>query len=105
MMPELITSSRSKKLAIGNVLMVNRRMNNEGRHWTWRYFFLVTAAKRWAVRGMIIGTHVDNLKDKEIGLGLGDERNTVWFLPEDEWPEGVTAYRMRAIMRGLLPDL
>jgi hypothetical protein len=60
---------------------------------------VVTKHKRWIVRGYVVGTANERLKDKEMTLELSDEKNTVHYLPMEEWPDGVHAFRMALIMQ------
>lgn len=106
-MPELITSVRSRKMEPGAVLQVARRMQDKKtqRTYYWRFFFVVTEHRRGSVHGLIAGAENPNFKDKEIFLSISDERNTVHYLAESEWPDGVIAFRMSMILKGLIEDI
>ena len=41
-------------------------------------------------------------REKPLMLALNDEKNTVYFIPEDEWPDGAHAFRARMILEGKL---
>lgn len=109
-MPELMETGRERDLAPGDVLMVARKIKkpkNGGRPYWWRFFFVVTKHRRWTVRGLVVGTSNENLKHKEIGLQFDDdeELQTMHFLPMEEWPDGVHAFRMAMILQGLIEDV
>lgn len=89
----------------GDVVMVSRAMwdKKTKRPFRWRFFLVVTKQKRWTIHGYVVGN--DKLKDKEIAVSLHDEKNEVQFLPMEEWPDGVHAFRMSMVLRGLIEDV
>jgi hypothetical protein len=109
-MPEIMETGRERNLAPGDVLMVARyikKPKHGGKPYWWRFFFVVTKHRKWLVRGLVVGTANENLKDKEINIEFDDDENkqTIQFLPMEEWPDGVHAYRMRMILGGLIEDV
>lgn len=109
-MPELMETGRERELAPGDVLMCARKISkpkNGGKPYWWRFFFVVTKHRRWTVRGLVVGTENENLKGKEITMEFDDDQSKVviHYLPIEEWPDGVHAFRMAMILQGLIEDI
>lgn len=109
-MPELMETGRERALLAGDVLMVARKIDKPrfgNKPYWWRFFFVVTKHRRWVVRGLVVGTENTSLKGKEINLEFDsdDGKNVIQFLPMEEWPDGIHAFRMAMIMQGLIEDL
>jgi hypothetical protein len=109
-MPELMETGQERKLVPGDVLMCARKImkpKNGGKPYWWRFFFVVTKHRKWLVRGLVVGTSNENLKGKEITFEFDDDdgKNVIQYLPTDEWPDGVHAFRMAMILQGLIPDV
>lgn len=99
-MPELLDPDR--ELAPGDVLMVERKMKDQktGKRWLWRFFLVVdNAALEWSDEawGYIVGN--EKMKDKLYRVDVDDDRNTVHYLPQEEWPDGVHQFRTALILR------
>jgi hypothetical protein len=109
-MPELMETGRERELNPGDVLMVAwwiAKPRNGGKPYWWRFFFVVTKHKRWQVRGLVVGAASESLKNKEIGLKFDDDeqKRVIQYLPMDEWPDGIVAFRMGMVLQGLIPDV
>ena len=88
------------KVEIGDVLMVAREMDDRdrpGRTFMWRFFALVVTKPRRRMYQVLI---LDEKEREPIMLALADSRNTVHYLPPEEWPDGVHALRARTILEG-----
>jgi hypothetical protein len=59
---------------------------------------VVTRHKRWLVMGYVVGN--ERLKGQEMTIKIGDEKNTIHYLPPEEWPDGVHAFRMAMVLKG-----
>jgi hypothetical protein len=99
-----------KSLEPGDVLMVARKMYDDARRkpFTWRYFFVITSHQAFAAwaKGLVVGADNPRLKDKEVSVQLDDEDwGVVHYLPPDEWPDGVHAFRMAMVLKGLIPEI
>lgn len=105
-MPELLDGVRERKLVPGDVIMVARKMRDKvtKKPFDWKFFMVVTKHKRWIVRGYVVGGR-GHLKDNELTLGLDDDKNTAHYLPIEEWPDGIHAFRMALIMQRKIEDL
>jgi hypothetical protein len=109
-MPELMETGRERNLAPGDVLMVARKIMKPkfgAKPYWWRFFFVVTKHKKWLVYGLVVGTENENLKGKEITFEFDDDanKNIIQFLPMEEWPDGVHAFRMAMVLQGLIQDV
>lgn len=96
------------KLEPGDVLMVTRRMldRKTRKPYDWKFFLVVTQHRsRYSsiVKGMIIGATNERWKDEPVTV-LTEDCDTQ-YLPPDEWPEGVHAFRMAMVLKGLIPDI
>lgn len=106
-MPELLKTGRERRLVPGDVLMVARKMHDKQtrRPFEWRFFLVVTRHKRGRVAGMVVGTEHERLKDEELVVAFSDEKNVIQFLPMDEWPDGVHAFRLAMVLKGQIEDV
>lgn len=102
-MPELLETGRDRQLDPGDVLMVSRMVTPKdgGKRFNWRFFMVVVKHKRWLVEGRRVGAP----KGKEAITLTFDDDWTIQYLPMNEWPEGISAFRMAMVLRGLIPDI
>lgn len=95
----------AKNLNPGDVLMVARQMRDkQGKRFVWRFFVVVTRSSRWVIGGIVVGAG-DKIKNKELTFDLNDDRNTIQLLDVSEWPDGIHAFRMAMVLKGLIPDV
>ena len=101
---ELIETGNERQLMPGDVLMVGRpiRHKDTGKSFNWQFFLVVTKHKRWFVKGLRIGAPEGK---EEMSVEISDEQWTVQFVPMEEWPNGIHAFRMAMVFKGLIPDL
>jgi hypothetical protein len=109
-MPELMQTGRERQLAPGDVLMVAKKIMKPKfgtKPYWWRFFFVVTKHRKWFVRGLVLGSANEKLKDKEISIEFDDDEDmlVVQYLPMEEWPDGLHAFRMAMVLQGLIPDI
>jgi hypothetical protein len=96
------------RLKSGDVVVVHIWLDKPkyGKPFMWRW--LGTVVKTIGARGArVIRFGADPGKDEiTIGFGSPTEREDegVWFLPEDQWPDGVHAFRTRLILEGRIDD-
>lgn len=102
-MPELMETGRERQLAPGDVLIVQRKVKpaEGGKPFWWKFFMVVVKHKRWMVEGRRVGAPAGK---EEIRIAF-DDHWVVQFLPMEEWPDGVHAFRMAMILQGLIPDI
>jgi hypothetical protein len=88
-------------LEVGDVLMVTRKMrDNKGKRFNWRFFGCVIEPKRFTARVILLD------RDQTMIVPLYQhEEYTIRLLTEDEWPDGVCALRMKAILEGRLDGI
>lgn len=90
-----------KALGIGDVLMVAMELQDKqrkGKTFTWRYFALVTKTFK---HGRFVEALVLDEKEREPRqLAFFREDTTIQLLDESEWPDGVHAFRTKAILDG-----
>lgn len=95
-----------QRLDPGDVLMVARELTDKktGKPFVWRFFLIVLKhhQMRESVRGLRIGAPDD--QQMTVGISKEDD-NEVWLLDPDEWPDGVVARRMAAILDGKIEGL
>lgn len=102
-MPELLETGRERQLNPGDVLMVSRHItpkDGSKRRW-WRFFMVVVKHKRWAVVGRRVGAPEGK---EDIKLTF-DDSWVIQFLPMEEWPDGIHAFRMAMVLQGQIPDV
>lgn len=99
----------SSVLKVGDVVQIAVQLRDKatGQPFWWKRF----ACVGWAPRSSLVGghrtlfraltlkMHVDMTKDYR-EIDLDDEKQVVTLLPEDKWPQGVVAMRMKAITLG-----
>jgi hypothetical protein len=95
------------RLKVGDVLMVHKKIKPKdgGKPFIWRW--LGTVVKTIGTRGvkMIRFGAPEGKDEMTVGFGsLNDEGEGVWFIPEDEWPDGVHAFRTRLILEGRIDE-
>lgn len=91
-------------LKTGDVLMVAASLKDKttGEPYTWRYFGVVVKANRMSVTVIRIG--VEPPKRDQFSILLSDDRMIIHLLPEDEWPDGIYAFRTRLILEGRIDE-
>lgn len=94
------------ELKVGDVLMVHQEIEPEGeKPFTWKYFAAVCTEPIRRRFACIIGILVLDEKDRKTKLlNLEDHRYSVWYIPPEEWPDGVYAFRTRFILEGRLDE-
>lgn len=106
-MPEELRSHLTRRLQPGDVVMVSREMTDKrtGRPYDWKFFMVVTEHKVRArmLKGIVI-SNSEKFKDQVAKL-TWSAANTIHYLSMEEWPEGVSAFRMSMVLRGLIPDI
>lgn len=91
-----------RELVPGDVLMVARRMRDKktSKPYTWRFFMVVQEHDDWQVTGFVVGS--ERFKDTPFQIAIDDDKSVVQYLAPEEWPEGVLAFRMSMILRGVI---
>jgi hypothetical protein len=90
----------------GDVVMVRRQMRDKAtqKPFTWRFFMvLVYENDDDVIEGYVVGN--ERLKDQPLTIRADDGRNLVDVLDQSEWPDGVHAFRLSMILRGLIPEI
>lgn len=102
-MPELLETGRDRQLDPGDVLMISRKMRDKdtGKRFWWRFFVVVVKHKRWTIHGRRVGAPEGK---EEISLTFDDDW-VIHYLPMEEWPDGLHAFRMAMVLKGLIPDV
>lgn len=100
-MAERMKTGRERQLLPGNVLMVARLVTPKdgGKPYVWRYFMVVTEHWSSVVKG-INTSSTGKFKDREMQLRFYHAE--IYYLPEEEWPDGVHVSRLRLILLGLV---
>ena len=86
----------------GDVLLVTKEMRDKAtdKPFDWRYFAIVVEADRHHIKVFRVGA------DKDIVFTLLTVTcKEVRLLDPSEWPDGVHAFRMRAILEGRVKGL
>lgn len=95
------TMPGQRELVIGDVLMVAKELDDKhkkGKTFTWRFFALVTKVSR---NQRLVEVLVLDEKEREpMRLPFNDARTTIHYIPDGEWPDGVHAFRTKAILDG-----
>lgn len=90
------------RLEVGDVVMVRRRLHDKEtkKPFDWTYFAVITQVMHPGIFQHLI---LDE-KEREPRLLYAAEATAedlrVWYLPEKEWPDGVYAFRTKAILEG-----
>jgi hypothetical protein len=92
------------RLQTGDVVMVRRTLRDKdtNKPFDWRYFAVVTRVDRVDRLRAMMHLILDE-KDRQpttLWLIKPKEEQQVWYLPEEEWPDGVYAFRTKAILEG-----
>lgn len=103
-MPIEITGAHppEHRLQPGDVVMVRRQLIDKKtkKPFDWRFFALVLniGPRQRFVQWIIL----DGREDREPVATRMDfsEDFQVWFLPENEWPDGIHAFRTKVILEG-----
>lgn len=96
--------NHSSKVQVGDVLMVSRPMwdKDTNEQFTWRYFAVVKKKHSGSVDIYRLGA-----PDSHTGYSMlmNHPEFTIHLLEPDEWPDGVCALRMKAILEGRLEGI
>lgn len=69
----------------------------------WKHFGVVLrAVGSRLVEYMVLDEKPDR---KPQWFGIKDNEDRFWYLPEDEWPDGVHAFRTKLILEGRLDEV
>lgn len=99
------------RLKPGDVVIVSRRLFDKQtkQPFTWRHFGVVTSnIGTRAIRYIVLD---EKRRERDSIVWFGEDFNEdgadihVWYLPEDEWPDGVHAFRTRFILEGRLDEV
>jgi hypothetical protein len=94
------------RLEVGDVVMVRRKLIDKEtkKPFDWTYFAVIAAVgKSHRVFGHVILDEKD--RERTMLMISGDPHVRVWYLPEEEWPDGIYAFRTKAILEGRLDDI
>lgn len=96
------------RLKPGDVLMVHRQLRDKetGKPFTWKWLGAVKKPLRRGGGAVIIRFGAPEGKD-EIAMNFGRmeaDDEGVWLIPQEEWPDGVWAFRTKLILEGRLDD-
>lgn len=95
------------RLKPGDVLMVHRELKDKrtGKPFMWKWLGVVTKPLSRNRGAFMIRFGAPEGKDRvAIMFGEDDAVQGVWFLPEEEWPDGVWAFRTKLILEGRLDE-
>lgn len=103
-MPELYDIDSERVLMPGDVVMCDRKMRDKQTRklYQWKFFMVVTEPTHLfgdRVTGFVLGTSNERLREEPLNLSVNDEKNAIHYLPPDEWPPGVHAFRMALILK------
>lgn len=97
-------------LRLGDVVQIAVQLEDKitGQPFWWRRFacvvwlpaFSPVGSMRTRFRALTLKMRPDEKDLREISLA--EERQVVTWLPEDRWPQGVTAMRMKLITQGVI---
>lgn len=95
-----------EQLSIGDVVQISVQLRDRqtGHEFWWKRFACVlSVGKPWhqEFSALTLKMQVDPQKDVRT-ISLDDENQVVELLPEDKWPQGVIAMRMKWITKGLI---
>lgn len=92
---------------VGDVIMVHRRLFDEQtkeRFW-WRYFAVVTRLSPWVAHHMILDDKPDRKETMLYTYAFDPGDLRIWYVPDDEWPDGVHVFRTKMILEGRLDEV
>lgn len=94
------------QINVGDVVQVSVQLRDRqtGNDFWWKRFACVlTVGKPWRQEftALTLKMQIDPDKDVRI-ISLDDEKQVVELLPEDKWPQGVIAMRMKWITKGVI---
>jgi hypothetical protein len=96
------------RLEVGDVVMVHMRLNDKqtGKPFWWKWLGAVLEAKgvRHSHFKVIRFGAPEGKDEATIRLNFYSEDQRVWFIPPEEWPDGVHAFRTRLILEGRLDE-
>lgn len=104
-MPALINADhRTAELSSGDVVQVARKMRdkNTDKPYIWKFFAVVQSDEWDQITCIPFGAVNERREDQLMVVDLEDNRNTVYYLAPEEWPDGVHANRLRMILTGLI---
>lgn len=92
------------RLKPGDVLMVHRELTDKKSKepYTWKFFAIVLRLLRAGVAVEILDERTDR---KPMILGFSDPLVHIWYLSDEEWPDGVHAFRTKMILEGRLDEI
>jgi hypothetical protein len=94
------------RLKVGDVVMVHKlveKPKDGSKPFWWKWLGVVNRAKRHTT--MVIRFGADPGMDEVAFYNIGSTDNMkVWFISEEEWPDGVHAFRTRLILEGRLDE-
>lgn len=103
-MPEMLYDHTTRKLEPGDILMVNSSFKPKGMtsYRPWKFFVIVMSSNQYKIVGLRIGADWEDKDRSILVLPYRGYKTTCHYLPESEWPDGVHAFRMKAILEGRL---
>ena len=109
-MPEVYNEMSQRVLVPGDVVMCCRKMRDKrtNKPFDWKFFMVLTETTDELdslVEGWVMGATSEHLKDNPLKLHVGDEKNVIHYLPIEEWPDGVHAFRMQLILQRKIENL
>jgi hypothetical protein len=101
-MAERLDDHTTRRLEPGDILMVNSAFKPKGTnsYKPWKFFVIVLSANRYKIVGLRIGTDWEDKDRSILILPYNGYKTTCYYLPEAEWPDGVCAFRMKAVLEG-----
>lgn len=91
--------SAQRDVKVGDVLMVAKELQDKhkkGRTFIWRFFALVTEIKRFHAKVLVL----DEKEREPMSQRFSEPNTVIHLLDEDKWPDGVHAFRTKAILDG-----
>lgn len=88
----------------GDVLMVAMELEDKqkkGKTFTWRFFALVLKISRGQRCEVLV---LDEKEREPMALSFLRPNIVIHLLDEDKWPDGVHAFRTKAILDGKVPE-
>jgi hypothetical protein len=95
------------RLKIGDVVMVHRFVDKprHGKPFWWKWLgTVVLVRKQRLVKIIRFGAEPGKDVIDVLLSQLDPEVQRIWLVPEEEWPDGVFAFRTRLILEGRLDD-
>lgn len=96
------------QLKVGDVLMVHRRLKDKetGKPFTWKWLGAVRRLHSFSRAVSLIRFGAPEGKDLITVYfhSVDHDDEGVWLIPQEEWPDGVWAFRTKLILEGRLDD-